>query len=382
METLFYIVCFFPFINWLGIGGNSDIQPYCMIITLLLLIYYSIKRKIVVNRSIMGFYVLIIIGLFMGVVMTLIWDGLALSRSVRYLATYISLILVSCFTYLLCRENGGLEESKIKKIINIYLIVGIIQLFYKNFLYGFIANPRTTGNRGVISLTSEPSFYGYMCIFFLILALDFKKNRNIYIINLLFQICILAKSSITMLYIAIFMFLVILFSVKKMNMKSFMLILGIIFIGVIIGYYYITNNSEQRITFFINTLLSQKSIGDIINRLLRDYSVAVRANDIKVCLVGFAEMFGVPYGFDTRKISSGYGSLILTMGWIGVIIVSCIFRYCKMSYNGLLKKVLPIFLTIIMFSAIQVANPVFQFLIGYFMFLSERSKLTEENESR
>ena len=314
--------------------------------------------------------------------MTVITAGLELSTSIRYLATYISLILVSCFTYLICKENEGFEEGRIKKVINIYLIVGIIQLFQTNFLHGIVSNARTTGNRGVISLASEPSFYGYMCIFFLILALDFKKNRNIYIINLLFQICFLAKSSITMLYIVIFIFLVALFSIRKIKVKSFIVILGVIFVGIAVGYYYVTNNSGQRIAFFINTLLSQRSIEDAMNILSRDYSVAVRTNDIKVCLEGFVEWFGIPRGFYTRKVSSGYGSLIVTMGWIGVIIISCIFRYCRMAYNGLLKKVLPLFLTIIMFSAIQVANPVFQFLIGYFMYLSERRKLTKENESR
>lgn len=382
METLFYIVCFFPFVNWLGIAGNSDIQPYCMIITFLLLAYYGMKQKIVLSRSVVSFYVLIIIGMISALAMTLIIDGLVVARIIRYLATYISLILVSGFTYLICKENEGFEESKIKKIINIYFIVGFIQLFYGNFLYGIVANARTTGNRGVPSLTSEPSFYGYMCIFFLILVLHFKKNRNIYIINLLLQVCFLAKSPITILYIAIFVFLVILFSIKKIDIKRFLVILGLIVVGVIVGYYYITNNSGQRIAFFINTLTSGRSIEEVGNILLRDYSVAVRVNDIKVCLVGFAEMFGVPYGFDTRKISSGYGSLILTMGWIGVVIVCCIFNYCRKSYDGLLKKILPLFLTMIMFSAIQVANPVFQFLIGYFMYLSERRKPTEENESR
>lgn len=70
-------------------------------------------------------------------------------------------------SYIYCQQDKGFNENKIKKIINIYLIVGIIQKFgYRQFAYELLGNARTTVNRGVISLTSEPSFYGYMCVFF------------------------------------------------------------------------------------------------------------------------------------------------------------------------------------------------------------------------
>jgi len=381
METLFYIVCFFPFINWIGIGGSSDIQPYCMIITFFLLIQYGLEKKIILNRKIANFYAVVVLGIVCGLIATVVTSGFEFSTSIRYLATYISLILVSCYTYLICKNNEGFDEKKIKIVINIYLVVGIIQLFQREFLYGIISNARTTGNRGVVSLTSEPSFYGYMCVFFMILVLDFKKNRNLYIINLLLQICFIAKSSITILYLVIFIFLMVLFSLKKINIKGIVIAIMVMVGGAAVGYYYIINKSGQRMAFFINTILSQGSIKDVVSVLLSDYSVSVRVNDIKVCLEGFIEWFGIPQGFDTRKISSGYGSLILSMGWIGVIVISHIYIFCITAYDGLKKKVLPIFITIIMFSAIQVANPVFAFLIGYFMFLADKRKMIEKNEN-
>lgn len=380
MKTLFYITCFFPFIKWLEISGNSDLQPWCLLVTFSLVFYYGITgKKITISRKIFNFYKVIVMGIVIGLIVTILINGFQISRSVRYLATYISLILISAFAYLFCKEDKGFDERKIKIIINIYLIVGIIQRFQKDFLYDFIANARTSENRGVVSLTSEPSFYGYMCIFFMFFVFDFKSNRNIYILNILFQICLLAKSSITILYLGIFGILLVIFNIKKINLKKVVVLVSLFGIVIVVGRYYLAINGGQRIAFFINTLISQNSINNAVNILLNDYSVSVRVNDIKVCLTGFMEYYGIPHGFETRKISSGYGALIFSMGWIGIIIIGFIFEFCRKAYKGQFSKILPLFLTIIMFSAIQLSNPVFSFLIGYFMFLDEK-KECEGNE--
>lgn len=371
MELLFYITCFFPFVKWLGIGGSSDVQPYCLIVTILFLIYYTVAgKKIVINRGIFNFYKVVVLGIFVGLAATLITGG-SLTRSVRYLATYMSVILISLFAYLICKKNKGFDEQQIKIVINVYLVVGIIQRFWGDFLYVFIANARTTENRGVVGLASEPSFYGYTCIFLMILALDFKKNKVFYLVNLLFQICLLAKSSVTILYLGIFCGLLFLCSMKKISIKQILLIVLVVVLAIVGGKYYISTNSGQRIAFFINTFISQGNIKNAIKQLLGDYSVAVRVNDIRVCLEGFIHNFGIPNGFDTRKISSGYGSLILSMGWIGVAIIGYIFGFAKKAYVGKMGMVMAMFLSIIMFSAIQLANPPFAFLIGYFVYLGE-----------
>lgn len=380
METLFYVVCFFPFIKWFGIGWSSDVQPYCLIISVFLLLYYAKKNKITLIYSMYNFYRLIITGLIVGTVFTIINSGFEFSASIRYFATYISLILISYFGFVFCKKRRGFNESKIKIIINVYLVVGIIQKYVNSsFCYGIIANARTTSNRGSISLSSEPSFYGYLCIFLMILVLDFKSNRILYLLNLLFQICFVAKSSVTILYLLIFAFVFFICSLKKVNVNTIGVLLAMTFALVLGGYYFMTSSSNagQRVAFFVNAFISQKDFQGFIKAVMNDESVAIRVRNIVVCLLGFTERIGLPYGFNTGKLQSGYGSIMLTMGWIGVAIIFDIFRFCRNAYDGQMKKVLPIFITIIMFSAIQVSNPVFAFLVGYFVFLSENNKSTD-----
>lgn len=371
MELLFYVFCFFPFVKWFGIGGESDVQVYGMIFSVIYIVYYGMKSTINVSKKIFGLYIWIGVGLVIGSASSMVGGGLDLGLSLRYFATYLGLISISLAAYLISKKEGGIKELRIKIIINCYLVVGLIQrLLFREFAYDVVANARTTSNRGVISLCSEPSFYGYMCIFFMILALDFKKDKLFYIINLLFQIIFIAKSAVTMLYLLIFVGVFFICSLNKFSLKKVLLIIGIIVAIVAISYYFLTSkNSNQRIAYFIKTIITQKNVSSIIHALGNDTSVYIRFTDIWICIKGFVIRYGLPYGFNTKKISSGYGSLIYTMGWIGVAIIYKIANICYGAFpSSKLKRTLPFFLAIIMFSAIQLSNPAFAFLVGYFAY--------------
>jgi hypothetical protein len=358
-------------VKWFGIGGESDVQVYGVLFSILYLVYYGIKSPIKIPKNIFGVYIWVCVGLVIGILFSVIGGGLDFSLSLRYFATYISLILISLTAYLVLKKEGGIREARLKIIINCYLVVGMIQrLVFSEFAYDIVANARTTSNRGAISLCSEPSFYGYMCIFFMILALDFKKQRLFYLLNLLFQIVFIAKSAITILYLLIFVGVFFICSLNKISLKKILLIIGIIASIVAVSYYFLTSeNNNQRVTYFIKTIITQRDLSMIISTFSSDTSVYTRFTDIWICIKGFATRFGLPYGFNTKKISSGYGSLIYTMGWIGVMILYKIASICYGAFSSYkLKRAMPIFLSIILFSAIQVSNPAFAFLVGYFTY--------------
>lgn len=376
MEIIFYFTCFFSFIKWFGIGNySSDIQPYCMIFAILIIARLSIKEKLLINIKLWNLYMWICVAMGVATIFTII-DG-TFSGVLRYIATYVSLIAISYCSYYFCKRNNGIKEKYIKIIINAYLVVGIIQYFVnRTFLYSFVSNARTTSNRGVISLASEPSFYGYVCIFLLILVLDFKENKKFYSINLLIQILFLAKSSVTFLYLVIFFAVWGIYILKNVNKKYLFIFLGA-FIGLAGVCYYFFNsesNSSQRIVYMLKAVMNRD-----FKLLLNDTSISIRLGDIRLCLEGFIDRLGIPKGFATKKISSGFGSILYTMGWFGIIVILKIFTIIKGAFSDYRKVVMPIFLTIIMFSAIQVSSPIFAFLIGYFVFLGTKKDLFLKN---
>ena len=385
IDKIFYILCFFPFVKFGKIGLNSDIQPFCLCFSLMILVWFYIKKKLIISRTL---YRLICLGtsaIILNSITTLVLalgnpDGL--EGCVRNIASFMSLIAISMMSYIVCKYNDGFNEKYVKFIINSYLCVGMVQRFVNStFLYSFVSNARTSANRGVVSLASEPSFYCYMCIFFLILVMEFKTQRQFYIFNVLFQCIILAKSSVSMVYLFIFVGLYFIFNIKRINMKQVIfIILGISVVFALI-YVLFKYNKGQRIVMIINNILGSSNITDMIGKLMDDTSISIRVNDILYGVTGFLSWFGLPHGFHTKIISSGYGSLIYTSGWLGIWLIGYIFyiTYRAFRYNSF-KWVYSIGLLIIMFSAIQISNPVFCFLIGYFAYKIQTQESIEKSE--
>ena len=372
IEILFYIVCFFPFVVVGGLSNGSDIQPYCLLISVPLSFFFTIKKTLEINLNAFFLYITLGIGIIIGTIIPLTCH-INISSCFRYIATYIGMICISYVSYSLCRMKKNFNEKLIKIIINIWGMVGIIQLFsFRNFAYGIIANPRTSSNRGVISLASEPSYYGAVCVLLLLLTIDFKKNKFFYQVNLLIQILLIAKSSVSVVYLLCFCFLYLVYRLYKRNVKNIFVLAFLLTVGLLILYGVVRKTGNgQRITMFAEIFFKSENLNRALKMILKEKSVSIRWNDILFCLIGFMEYWGLPHGFATRIISSGYGSLIYTMGWIGVLCIIQIYFIVKKAYIRQKKyetKVLPLFITIIMFSNIQLANPIFPFILGYYLY--------------
>jgi hypothetical protein len=284
----------------------------------------------------------------------------------RSALNYISLSIISLAVCCSCVIHNGINEKWIQKFIIIWLIVGIIQFFFYRFFGAFIvSNMRTTVNRGVCSLASEPSFYGYMCFFFLFISHLFKSNKIIFTIILIFQILFIAQSSVSMIYVIILFGISSLGNaIRKKSIKAIILILFFIMllpICVIVMQIYFP---ASRITHLINMFL----ISDI--SMTEDASIEQRTAHIKLSFMGFVENFSMPHFFhnyisNSGRIMSGYGALIYELGFVGVIYIINYYQIVKYAFN----KSHSLSLLIIMFSAIQIGIPIFAFIIGYSMSL-------------
>lgn len=359
---------------------GTDLQPWAMLIAIAELLFFISKsgKKLYLSQKQLLIYIICI-----AAIVVVFLFGESVYAGFRDSLAYITIISVSLASFYVFSYTGGINEKLIKGVIWIYFVVAVIQRYIdSNFLYFMIAGHRTTSNRGVPSLTAEPSFYGYICVFLMFFVYDFKTKKIFYWGMLLIQIILLANSSVTLIYLGIIVLCVIFAYVKKLDLKRIIQIsLGsVAVVGLL--YRFIQSNTGSRMAYLINQLFSHSNLRDGLYFFYKnDYSISVRVNDILECFVTFFENFGIPQG-STRRISSGYGSLMVEMGIFGVFLI---ILFAVVIYKGYFKSegiVFAISVTCMMFSAIQLATPIFSLFLGYCMFRYNRlTRICQDREN-
>ncbi len=306
-----------------------------------------------------------------------------MSTIILSLQFVVSLALFNSFRSL------GIRENWLKGIILLWLFVGLMQTFVdRRFLSFLVSNFRTTDNRGVVSLASEPSFYGYVMAFFFVLANEFKRHRLLYQGICVFQIVALGQSAVAIVYLAVFvgMFVIkeiVAFPKDKPDRRKKKLLIATISLGVIVfGIWlvsYLMPNSRMVHLFakMARDLWKVRSLNDLY---VLDESVAERVELILVGFRGFIQNWGLPNGFGEIKldgvvytrIMSGFGSVIYEMGIVGLAtVVLTSWVLIKGTKNGFVFGGSVI---IIMFSAIQFGSPIFALLLANALYARGRSE--------
>ncbi|NNE16696.1 MAG: hypothetical protein HKO66_15855 [Saprospiraceae bacterium] len=190
---IFIFFCFFPYLDFFNLG--TDTQPTAMIMSTIIIFAYE-KQKL--NLPIILLWVLFIISLLFALGSTL--DSFT---TMKIIMNYLSPPLIAMAAYSIYRnQDFKLNFGIFCSILGIYFIVGVIQAYFiSDFMTLFLNEGRgiMVGGRGVVSLTTEPSFYGSICLFFMVFSiLNYDTKRNIYVaLFLLFQVVFLAKSATT-----------------------------------------------------------------------------------------------------------------------------------------------------------------------------------------
>ncbi len=363
IEFILWFFCFFPFITPVRTG--TDMQPYALLIAVLFLLIIHRLDIRMIKFSIIGFAAVLLC------LTSLIQTNNALIVF-RSAFNYISLSVVTVAIWSSIESRGGnFEEIEtwIKAFILIWLGVGFVQAFInRSFMSFIISNFRTTQNRGVPGLAPEPSFYGYMCFFFIVFSLEFQTHKSIYIAISVIQMVLLAQSSVALLYLILFSigYFVNRFIIEHNFRALTYLVIGLMVSGIL---FYILNKYYRsvRITILINSFLS----GNRYEIITQDESISERLEHIVWSTKGFVENFTIPRGFSQiiygrGRIMSGYGSLLYEMGFIGLVYIIVFFK----SFMKTFDIGTAISLTIIMFSAIQIGIPIFSALLGICMYYS------------
>jgi hypothetical protein len=350
---LFYMALCFPFVG----GGvtNTDTQPWALFWGIALVLGRCIRtreweRNVYIDVLTVYLLISVLIGLYS------VTTGLGVMSLARSGANYASVFFITIAVYQMLKVQHGLKENWIKLAILIWFVVGLIQRFVdKSFAYGLLSLPRTSADRGVVSLSGEPSFYGYMCIFFLLFAIEFKRHRLIYMACLLFEIVFLAMSTLTILYLVIFVGFYILEDIAKRRPFG----LAVIALGVMAlfgGYLAMRNyTSDNRLLKMLKAFYYDPGT------ILDDDSLNQRFADIKMALTSVLEQWGLPHGFYQTRIMSGYGAALYETGIFAVMIIVL---FAVLFAEGEHAFTVAASMTVIMFSAIQLACPMLSFYLG------------------
>jgi hypothetical protein len=354
---VFYMAMCFPFVG----GGlvHTDTQPWALLVAILLFIGIHLKKRywegsLYSNLVLVCFVCAVVIGV---ISYASVRSVSALARSGANYATTFFVVLAS---FEMLKLQRGLNESWIKLSIWIWFAVGMVQKFVNPTFLNFLLNTaRTTNERGVVSLGCEPSFYGYMCLFFLLFAAEFSTHRIFYVLCLLFQIVYLAASSITIMYLLVFVFFYILQTLFDKKPWGY-LIFALGLIGFIGGYLAMRNvYSGNRLLMLLRGVYYDRKI------LYQDVSILQRIQDITYALSGFAERFGLPHGFSEVRLMSGYGAILYELGIFGILWIVLAAAIMSESRYGFIAAGA---MSVIMFSGIQLACPMYAFFLGYCLY--------------
>mgnify|MGYP004679852907 CR=1 FL=1 len=354
LELLLYAACFFPFVQIVYIG--SDTQPYGMLAAMLVVIVCWIRSA----RMTKAYGVIALCGIGMGAFALIMLLQENVYMAFRSYFSYLTLIFVPLAVYLMMKKHGGMNDTLTKAAIWIWFIVGFVQKYIRSdFGYSLTARHTTGGTRGAVSLASEPSAYGYICIFLILIALRLKKHAKFYVLNLMIQIIVFATSSVALVYIAVYiaayMLNELLFHKKYAVLKT-ALVAG----GGIGGLWFIAKfvPPTNRMGALVNFLFHEPQ------RLIQDESIVMRAEAITYSFRSFYENHFLPHGMNDYRLMTGVGSLIYECGFVAVIILAAIAVIIWKSYPKGINIFYTLGFLLIMFSSIPFSSPIVGFYIG------------------
>ena len=116
---LFFIFTFFPFISFVNLG--TDMQPYGLVMAFIL--FFSFKN---ITFSTVSIYLLLI---FFFSIFIFLGSGINFA-SFRSLFNYMQLFFISFIGYQVLKTERINFEFFLKSIIIIWLLVGLIQIFF------------------------------------------------------------------------------------------------------------------------------------------------------------------------------------------------------------------------------------------------------------
>jgi hypothetical protein len=365
LSAITIISSFFPYVAIYSFG--TDIQPIFIMFILvysIILFYCRIPLK--------NLFIFLLLPFFLSCF--LMFLNTNLFASLRSVLGYAAICFVPIVFLFLLQKHCSLFVFILKFSTIVYLVVGLIQLNFNRHSFSFLLNRLSTqDNRGVTSLTPEPTVYGLICLFFILFFISLNiKNKRRYIIILLLQIIIIAQSSMVILFLFIFLFY---HFICNLSLKYFSF--GVV--GLILALYLLNNIGLASGYFRVLSIL--KVLFDNPTQILAlDASINDRASAIYFSIKGFVDNYFLPSGLNSygiylnielpkqsiflesstrNRIMSYYGGILYELGIFGLLIPITYSLIIIKSYASNVRSMFLylLFVNTILFSAIPMSFP-------------------------
>lgn len=389
LAHIFVFFCFFPYLDLMGLG--TDTQPNAMLVGSALLLGIKDKK---VNPPIVLLWLLFFFSLFL-----VFKNNHSFFIYLKNTLNYLSPALICMCTYaILTKLNYKISFKTFLTVVIIYGIVGLVQLLiypeFMTFLLNGDGRGVMLGGRGVISLCPEPAFYGSLCLFFMIFSfLNFSKKENYILIPLLLAQQFLLGMSATAA--AIFFLALLLFTVIQI-------------LRLRVGYIVFTTLALLIIVPIVNDKLAELEetrIGKLANDFIEDplmithldLSVGSRYVGAVAPFLSFKHEYFLPMGIGTYKaflrqlyrdghhrsflnsdianeeerLGGSLNVVLFQLGFLGLLFpIAIVLAFKKLLYRDAIVFSLLLFFCLL-FTQLQLMHSMIGFLMGVAIYKSK-----------
>ncbi len=350
-KFLLVFFCCFPFI---GLNIGTDVQPFAFAISAAIL--FMGGEKYISNKYSIP-YAICITTLF---VFSLF--NVSAFTVIKRMFSYVSVLIIP-----MAVEKSGIDidekrfERTMKVVMLTWLTAALLQFFFvKNLFHQIVPSMRIDEGqwRGATSLASEPSFYAYMCFFFFLIAMDFKKHRALFMSLMIIQTLLLAQSSVGIIYFVVFFILYGIRLLKNLRREYLLIILAAI-LCVVVGIIFVKQaDPRHRIIFLLQSFLDGNT-----EIWKKDVSLFLRLTAVTRSFAN--KGMPSPMGVDYIVAMSGFGSAFFELGVFSAFLYMMVGNYIWNAYPKGDRWVVLLSVSVSMFSAIQLSSPMFGFFLGY-----------------
>ncbi len=385
VKRAFVFSCFFPYLKVIPFL-NTDVQPYALICSVALIIAWFPKH---INIALLLPFTIALLAFLI-----IFFNGFNLV-GIRNSFGYISLFTVTYATYKLLSIEKKFPHRFITIAVYTWLLVGIVQHVFPDFLSFILPRVSTGYGRGVVSLAPEPTFYGISCLFFMLIVQMSEHPKKKLLSNILiFQAIFLARSSTVVLL------LLILFTIKLVVNINYKRLLNLFSI-LVVTYFALSFIDLRAYNIRIFQLLDLVKNEGLFRIIAIDASINDRVAHIFFSIKGFFDNSFIPNGYGVwadyldketiayrdlfvaewvsrgDKILSTYGAALFELGIFGLILPVSITIILYRAYNRDWRSrlTLILFINIILLTAIPISFPPIGFLMGIAVY---RNKLNSE----
>lgn len=397
--TIFLLLCFFPYLDFFGLG--TDTQPNALLFAAILLL--GIKNK-KINTPLVLLWVL-----FLFSTLLIFKNNLSFVQYLKNTFNYLGPPVIGTATYvLLSKFNYKISFRFFIAINAVYFIAAFMQMYIDpDFGSSLINQSRgiKLHGRGVISLTPEPAFYGSLFLFFLSFSvIQFSKRQNLFLVPLiLFQLLAFSQSATALAILSIS--LVAFTIVQICRLKIVYILYASLLMAILIPLY---NTQIEKLEETRMGSIAADFIQDPLKIAKVDASVGVRFSGAVAPYLAAKHHYMKPMGLgyyksflrnlytqgkyrsflnaeivnEQDKLGGGINVALFQLGIVGIIfpIAILLIYWRRLREDNYLYSM--ILMCCLLFTQIQMIQAMIGFTFGFVLYKTRaEKKLTEIPES-